>query len=160
MPGLWPGGSSGLGALKLEFFGQAEVGGFAVLNDFSRFGGLGVKSTASLEGFGVALGARWERDRAGSGGGVFGESQLRPFALAQWSAYRYVDPYLALGGELGASTRGFRGSIYGAAGIDVALSASEAHPALNLEYQRRIRQTPDDFSDQALWLGLSVRTIM
>ena len=155
----WPTGLDGPFALKLDFYGQAEIGAFVALDDFSHFGGLGVKSTMSLAGIGIALGARWEHDPAGGALG-FTEGQLRPFSLAEWRLYRIVDPYLALGGELGDSTGGFRAAIYGAAGVDVALWPSEVHPALSLEYQRRLKQTPNDFSDQALWLGLSLRTIL
>ncbi|HEY4105770.1 MAG TPA: hypothetical protein VGM44_17845 [Polyangiaceae bacterium] len=160
--GLWPLGTPGRDPTfnwDLDFFGQVEAGGFVALNDFSGFGGLGLKSQFSVEGIGGAVGLRWERDARGSGGLGFFEPQLRPFELAKWRLYRYVDPYLAVGTELGANARGFRATAYAAGGVDIALWPSEAHPALNVEYVLRAAQTPDDFATQVLSLGLSVRSV-
>ncbi len=161
MPGLWPVGSGGGDSkpfdLNLNLFAQAQVGAFLAVTG-SGFGGVGAKASLTVLGIGGAVGGRWEREAGRDGGLGFLEAQLRPFELAEWDAYRWVDPYLALGSELGSS-RGFRGTGYGGAGVDVALWPSATHPAFTAEYVYRFARTPVGFSNQVLSLGLALRSV-
>jgi hypothetical protein len=163
MLGFWPvgpgGGNSKPFDLHFEFFSQVELGAFVSVGNFSDFGGVGAKASLDVAGFGGAIGGRWERDRAGSGGLGFLEAQLRPFELAEWRGYRFVDPYFAAGSELGSSAKGYRYTRYAGGGVDVALWPSDVHPAFTAEYVYRFAQTPAGFAAQALSLGLALRSV-
>jgi hypothetical protein len=164
MPGFWPAGAGGSGdphpfELNFDFFAQVEVGATFALANFSDFGGLGGKLTLDVEGVGGAVGGRWERDAPGDGGLAFVEAQLRPFELAEWRMYRLVDPYFALGSELGSSPRGVRRTGYGGVGVDVALWPSDTHPAFTAQYSYRLPQAPAGFAPHVLSIGLSLRSV-
>jgi len=145
---------------ELRFWGQAQIGTAAAISDWKDPGGVSLRGSMSIKGFGLAAALRYERVGGRDGGVLALGGQLRPLALLEIKAYERIDPFLSLGGELGGEHDGIRACAYAGAGLDFALFPHhDAQPTLVLEYQLRPLRAPSDTPLQILHLGAAMRGV-
>ncbi len=146
--------------MEMTFYSQAQLGLSGALADWERPGGVSLRASMSFFGFGAAGSLRFESAGAQRSGALGLGAQLRPLGLMQTKLYRYIDPFVSLGGEIGGGDGGLRAAGYVGAGCDVALFPDEElHPALVLEYQVRPLRTPSDMPAQLLEVGAAIRSV-
>ncbi|WP_437668715.1 hypothetical protein [Sorangium sp. So ce131] len=150
---------------EMNFHSQLQVGVAAMLASGLRPGGMELRGTVNVHGFGASVGARYEPYPSGVGVLASLGLELRPLALAEINFFRALDPYVWVGGEIGGGSRGFRLAQDVGLGLDIGLfsrvdsNRENLHPALTLRYQYRAVQTPDDLPSHLLHIGGALRIV-
>jgi hypothetical protein len=146
---------------EMRFWSQGEIGAAGAITDWHHPGGVSLRGSISLEGFGLATALRYERI-AGAHGGVFAlGGRFRPLAFAHVDLYRRFDPFLGIGGEIGGDQAGFRAAGTVSGGFDLALfgDTPKMHPALTFEYELRPLRFPSATPLQILHIGGAFRGV-
>ena len=134
--------------LDLDLRVQAQLVALAALPDAERLGNAELEINASMWSFGVAVALGYEHTTSPSvgtldGGFVRFALQWRFLALVHRTLFRWIDPQLELGVQLGGLGNGdeswFRGASYVGGGIDLRFLPAETHVVLTLRY----RYSPD-----------------
>jgi hypothetical protein len=122
----------------------------------------------SLEGLGLEVGYGYERitrtdQEVAHGGYVRAGLQWRPLRTAAEEVervYRYVDPYLSIGGLLGGlryqEDSYFRALAYVGTGLDIGLRSDSQGAVLRVGYRYTLAQRPDWAGQHLLVIGLGL----
>lgn len=144
----------------LRFWSQGEIGAAGALSDWHHPGGVSLRASLSIEGFGVAAALRYERIAAAHGGVLALGGRFRPLAFAHVDRYRHFDPFIGIGGEIGGDQAGFRAAGTVSGGFDLALfDDPKMHPALTFEYELRPLKFPSATPLQILHIGGAFRGV-
>ena len=163
-------GFKALGSFKmdLDFRMQAQIDvlGVMAVPDPVAFGGLELHANGSFAGLTLAASLGYERlsGRNAPEGAYLGLGfQLRPLALADVAAYRWIDPHIGIGGRFGGigdrDDIWFRATLALSAGIDIRLADSDPHPVLNIQYRFEPVRYPNVGDQHLIVFGFGMRTI-
>ena len=148
------------------FKGQAQISVRAAMSPRAELGLVSLNADFSLSGIGIRLGYGYEHLVATgvvpAHGGFFELGlQWRPVQSFTETAYRMIDPFIALGGLVGGANQDGEGLFRGAAlldvGVDIALSAKRGHPVLHVGYRYHLAQVPEWAPAHLFTFGLGWR---
>lgn len=136
--------------------------------DAPGFGGVEALVDAGALGFGFKLALGYEHvdgaltsDGAAWDGGYLGLGVLLKPMLFATKVYRWVDPWVELGGRIGfvsrVDTTAVRSVGTIGVGLDVRLAGDMTHPALTIIYRYEGARSPAAGGDHLLLFGLGVR---